>query len=62
MDNELDKELRDELWGDIFQALANYRLMHKARGDEIGAQLASQHLVGAEALKQHYDDKENENG
>lgn len=54
----MDKELRDEIWDDIFQALANYRLMHKAKGDEIGAQLTTQHLLGAKVLKQYYDDFE----
>lgn len=56
--NKMEKELRDEIWDDIFQALANYRLMHKAKGDKIGAQLALQHLLGAKILKQYYDDFE----
>lgn len=51
----VNKEIRDEIWDDIIQALANYRLMHKAKGDEIGAQLVTQHIVAAKTLKQYYD-------
>lgn len=55
----MNKEIRDEIWDDIIQALANYRLMHKAKGDEIGAQLVTQHIVAAKTLKQYYDIMEN---